>query len=291
MDIIGHQKIISFLNKSFQKGNLSHAYLFTGPEHVGKFTVAMNFAEKILDDVRETNPDLIIIKPEIEEKKGITKKKAISIETIREMQRKSAIAQSKGNHKIIIIDDADCLNISSQNALLKTLEEPPEKVILVLIAADPQKLLPTIISRCQIKRFNLVPDGELDSMIGSSGNKKEILFWSMNRPGLVDRYIKSPEELKKVGENKKDLEKIISGTVSERFALAEVWSKDVPALLERLSLMTVLIRRDLLSSKQAFDIPAQRCVVLIEKTIQTIGILKTTNANARLMLENLMLEF
>ncbi|HLN19306.1 MAG TPA: DNA polymerase III subunit delta', partial [Patescibacteria group bacterium] len=60
MQIIGHKKIISFLDKCLEKDNLSHAYLFTGPEHVGKFTVALDWAEKILGNIKETNPDLVI---------------------------------------------------------------------------------------------------------------------------------------------------------------------------------------------------------------------------------------
>ena len=78
MSIIGHQKIIKFLEKSIERKATSTAYLFFGSEHLGKFTVALDFAEKITGGkARQINPDIIIVRPRVEEKKGVTKKKDI----------------------------------------------------------------------------------------------------------------------------------------------------------------------------------------------------------------------
>ena len=84
---IGHQKIVSLLEKSLKKGKIAQAYLFVGPESVGKFTLAKDFSEKIIDG-ESPSLDLIIIEPEIEtNKKGIVKEKEIKIEKIKEAQK------------------------------------------------------------------------------------------------------------------------------------------------------------------------------------------------------------
>ena len=84
MNIIGHQKIINLLDKAIQKMLSARLIFFPAAEKVGKFTVAMEFAEKIIGNKDKTNPDLIIIEPEVEEKKGLIKQRDIKIEQIRE---------------------------------------------------------------------------------------------------------------------------------------------------------------------------------------------------------------
>jgi len=186
MNIVGHQKILNFLNKSLEKGSLSHAYIFSGPEHLGKFGVALDFAQKLSKSEAKINPDIIILEPEIvENSRGIMKEAEIKIEEIREFQKKLGTTEYFGRYKVGIIDNADKMNKSSQNAMLKILEEPSEKIIIILVVRDINKIIPTIKSRCAIKKFGLVSHEDMEKIIPSeTKDRDEIIFWSLGRPGL-----------------------------------------------------------------------------------------------------------
>jgi DNA polymerase-3 subunit delta' len=290
MDIIGHKKIISYLEKSIQRNNLHHAYLFSGPEHIGKFTVAVDFSKKIIGEAREVEPDLIIIRPEIEEKEGRVRKKAIDVETVRELQRRLSMTPER-KYKIAIIDEAELLNIQAQNALLKTLEEPPKNVIIFLVAQNQEKMLPTIISRCVVKKFTPVSTEEISKIIPvADKDAEEIIFWSLGRPGLAMSYINDKKELDAARETLADLKKVISSNMAERFSLAETWSKDTVILAEKLSFWMVMLRHSIVSQKDYLTLSPQKTLGVMDKISGMLEALKNTNANARLMLENVMLE-
>ena len=286
MKIIGHQKIISLLDKSIAKNAVAQAYLFSGPEHVGKFTVALNFAYKIIGSQEKINPDLVVLKPEIEEKRGILKKHEIKIEQVRDLQRKlNLTANSK--YKVAIIDEADLMNKAAQNALLKTLEETGEKVTIILVASNENRLLPTIKSRCQKIKFATVSDREVARNIpGDVKNKEEIIFWSLGRPGLMLEFVRNPEKILFRKEVENEMKKIFSQNVSEKFALAEEISKDTVFLTEKLNLWLVILRKNILENKNS-----EQALKLIDYTEKSLMLLRDTNSNARLVLENLLLQF
>lgn len=290
MRIFGHQKILNFLDKSVEKNTLAQAYLFTGPEHVGKFTVALNYAQKLTGRTDKVNPDIIILAPEIEEKKGVVKKKDIKVEQIRVLQKDLSFAPYFGKYKIALIDEADRLTVAAQNALLKTLEEPNEKNILILIAQNNEKILPTIKSRCVVKKFNLVGRQEIAEMIGPEKNKEELIFWALGRPGLARAFASDGEAFlnrRRIGE---EFEQMIRGGVNGRFFRAEDMSKDVSATVEKLELWLVLLRKNILNGAGA-ELSPEKSLYLAEKIGQSLAVLKETNANVRLVLENLFLAF
>lgn len=156
-DIIGHQRQLELLRLAMSNGRLHHAYLFLGPDGVGKRTVAVGLAQAIhcveadqdfcgrcVNCTRITDgnhPDVRLIEPAPD-------KKEISIQQIRELQRELSYRSFSGKPKIVIIDRAILLNLSAQNALLKTLEEPPLDALIILIAPNAGGLLPTLRSRC-----------------------------------------------------------------------------------------------------------------------------------------------
>jgi len=156
-DIIGQQNPLTVLRSALASGRLHHAYLFIGLEGVGKHTVALAFAKAIhctelTNDFCDgcvnchriadgNHPDVRVIEP-------LSGKKEISIAQIRELERDLSYRSFTGKRKIAIIDPATLLNSSSQNALLKTLEEPPQDSLIILIAANAGGLLPTLRSRC-----------------------------------------------------------------------------------------------------------------------------------------------
>jgi DNA polymerase-3 subunit delta' len=156
-DIIGQNKQLEILRLAVARNRLHHAYLFTGPEGVGKRTsalalaMALHCAEKNQDFcghcaecariMARNHPDVRVIEP-------LAGKKEIIIQQIRELEKELRYRSFSGGRKIALIDPATLMNPASQNALLKTLEEPPEGSLLILIGASAGALLPTLRSRC-----------------------------------------------------------------------------------------------------------------------------------------------
>ncbi len=155
-----HEAVWKILKRSVLEAKPAHAYLFSGMEGIGKFESALHFAamlncahftERLDCECRscklihgQTHPDLFIIRPE---------KSTIKIDVIRDLQHRFRFAPTEALYRCAIIDDAHLLNRFAQNSLLKTLEEPPNNRIIILITANPAQLLPTIRSRCRQVRF------------------------------------------------------------------------------------------------------------------------------------------
>ena len=293
MDIIGHAKIIKLLNNAIDKNAISHAYLFYGPENVGKFTLALEFAKKLSDNGSAINPDLIIIQPEIEEKKGIIKKRGIKIDQIDDLRHQLSLSRSQGNYKIVIIDEAERMNKSAQNSLLKTLEEAGPGVVLILVAHDQRRLLPTILSRCQKMRFGTVPDYGLMEELEKRGaeDKNDIIFWSLGRPGLMIRLAEEREELIFRKDALQELKKMFSLNVSERFAMAEEMAKDTERLIKKIDLWLIIFREMILGRVVFARSDKRKVLFLLDQAEKTQELIKGTYSNVRLILENLVLNF
>jgi DNA polymerase-3 subunit delta' len=164
-EIIGHQKPLETLRAALANGRLHHAYLFLGPEGVGKRTIGLSLAQAIhcnevdndscghcLNCLRiqtGNHPDVRMIGP-------IAGKKEISIQQIRSIEKELSFRAFSGK-KIAIIDPATLMNMPAQNALLKTLEEPPRDSLLILVATNAGGLLPTLRSRCLRIAFGPLP--------------------------------------------------------------------------------------------------------------------------------------
>lgn len=169
--VVGQDRAVSLLQRSLERGILAHAYLFVGPPHVGKMTLALNLAQALNCEATEPpcgectscqkialakHADVQIIglvndanlaeaKPRVE----------IGIDQIRQMQHSSSLPPFEGRYKVFIIDGAELLSIEAANCLLKTLEEPLGKVIFILLTTNERLLPATVISRCQ--RLELFP--------------------------------------------------------------------------------------------------------------------------------------
>lgn len=147
----GHERVKNILNKQINSKQFPNAYLFTGAEGIGKKTLALEFAKIILNATNLSNhPDFVILDQVGE----------ISVEVALNFISKLSFHPFIASKKVAIINNADNLNVNSSNALLKTLEEPSENTIIILIASNA-KLLPTIISRCQVLKFNTFSSLEL----------------------------------------------------------------------------------------------------------------------------------
>ncbi len=164
-EIIGHQNQIDNLKDILKKDTISHAYLFVGPKGIGKASVAFEFTKEILKvENLKACPDFkYICKSE--------DKKDILVEQIRkEIIDDIYIAPAVSTKKVYIIDDAQDLNIASQNALLKTLEEPPSYVVIILISTTTSSFLSTILSRVNKISFNNIEKEEFSKYLFNKYN-------------------------------------------------------------------------------------------------------------------------
>jgi DNA polymerase-3 subunit delta' len=161
-EILGHRKQIEALRAALQNGRLHHAYLFLGPEGIGKRKVALSLAKAIHCDAADldfcgTCPNCARINnanhPDFRIIGLLPDKKEIGIQQVREIERELNLRSFSGKRKIAVIDPATLMNLSAQNALLKTLEEPPQASLLILIASNAGGLLPTLRSRCLLLSF------------------------------------------------------------------------------------------------------------------------------------------
>ncbi|MDZ4184423.1 MAG: DNA polymerase III subunit delta' [Desulfuromonadales bacterium] len=160
--ILGHERQKAILKRAQSSGRLAHAYLFEGPEGVGKRLMALALARSLFCVTKngcgecpacrkvdhQNHPDLHIVEAD-----GNT----IKIEQIRALQKELSFRPLEGERKICVIEAAEKMNASSGNALLKTLEEPSGHALLILLTSRPDAVLPTIRSRCQRLPFSRLP--------------------------------------------------------------------------------------------------------------------------------------
>ena len=141
-NIVGHERQKEILAKNIEKNSISHAYLFLGQEGIGKIRISIEFAKVLLNTNNlNNNPDFKVIRKRED-------KKDILVEQIRkELIDDIYIVPATGERKVYIIDDAHQLNIAAQNTLLKTLEEPPRYITIILVASNSSSFLATILSR------------------------------------------------------------------------------------------------------------------------------------------------
>jgi len=160
-DVIGHLSQIEMLKSHIASGQMDHAYLFAGIKGLGKTLVAVEFFKAInclktpgdpcdacpscIKALSGNHPDLVKI--------GLKSRSWIKVEDVRNALEGIALRPFEARFRVVIIEPAELMNQASSNAILKTLEEPPDTTIFILIAHKPSLLLPTIISRCQRIRF------------------------------------------------------------------------------------------------------------------------------------------
>lgn len=188
--VVGHDAVAARLHRAVERGRLASTFLFVGPDGVGKRTFALAFARALLcetnpeeqfepcercDACRQvmagTHPDLLQIrKPD--------DKSYLPVELFigdRENRMRAGLCYDvsmrpmRGGRKVAVIDDADALNAEGANSLLKTLEEPPPRSVLILVGTSEQKQLPTIRSRCQTLRFSALAPATVEQLLREKG--------------------------------------------------------------------------------------------------------------------------
>jgi DNA polymerase-3 subunit delta' len=310
-EIIGQEKAISFLLNSYRQQKISHAYLFLGPQGVGRALVARFLAKLLNCDSRgdfpclecvscrkidnNNHPDIFWIRPE-EGSRGI------KIEAIRELQERISLKPYEGRFKIFILEEADYLLEDSANCLLKILEEPPPGSVLILIASNINRIVPTIVSRCQIIKFHLLKRGDLTEFLirktglerkragvlshiaeGSPGKALALLeadYWN-RRNVVLEGFLKQGEQDDLVWADKKFL---LEGTA----LLLNIFRDMVLIKLELAELLVNIDQKDFLvsfASRYSLDWLYR----FIEK-LNLYHVWLEQNANTRLVLTNLEID-
>jgi DNA polymerase-3 subunit delta' len=178
--VFGHHRLVSLLKRSIAGGTLPPSLLFAGPAGVGKRLAAIAVAqtlncERAGDDAcgecatckriaRGVHPDVLLVEP--------GDSGAIKIDPIRDVVERAAYRPFEGRRRVVIVDEADALLPAAQNALLKTLEEPPPASVFILVTARPDVLLPTVRSRCPQLRFGPLADDDIVRALVARGHNE-----------------------------------------------------------------------------------------------------------------------
>lgn len=245
--VIGHDWAVILLLRAIESGRAAHAYLITGLEHIGKSTLARTLAQSLNCTgqpapcggcrackliAASKHPDLHLVAPE-----GNT----LKIDQVRALQHDLALAPVEGRFRVAILDGMDKATAEASNALLKTLEEPPPHVVLVLIAPEAEALLPTIVSRCQpIALRPLSVTAVRTALIERWGVEKSLAeslaHLAGGRLGWAVAAAQDKSVLTRRAQLLDDLARLTGQGRVERFAYAEEMAADSSAARETLKL-------------------------------------------------------
>jgi DNA polymerase III subunit delta' len=260
-DILGQERVLAYLKAALSRGRLAHAYLFLGPEGVGKESVARALAGALnCADLREdgdacgvcpsckrlaagTHPDFQIIAPTSEGRSP-----QIKIEQIREFRRVTAYSPVAGGWRVALIKPAEALNDAAANSLLKTLEEPPPQNLIILTAGVEADLFPTVVSRCQKLAFIPLPYPLIQDELNRRGLNpgQSALLTALSGGSLGRALALEPEELLRQRQQVlTDLESLSQGNATTALDWAQGLAK-APSETNTFLLLTQLWYRDLL---------------------------------------------
>ena len=240
-NLIGNEWAIEMLKKHVTRDTTRHAYLFAGPPGLGRRTLALRFAQALncptpvepgipcgqCRDCRQIaamqHADLSVIQADTE---GGT----LKVDQIREARRALVLKPYQAKYRVALFLRFQEANDNAANALLKTLEEAPSYAVLILTADNPEQLLPTIVSRCEVIRLRPLRVEEVQSELETRGletrDAKLIAHLSGGRFGYALRLLEDESILGRREERLNDLQSLISATRVEKFAYADKLSKD-----------------------------------------------------------------
>ena len=296
--VIGHQRVIQYLEKVLEKGSWAHGYLFWGPEHVGKTTVADAFVRALFcdrglrklggcgtcanctaPDLRLSNRLFRLAPQEVTEEKNQTSE--ISIKEVRELHHWLSFASEAP--RVVLIESADVMSEEAANALLKMLEEPHPTTVFLLISSAPQYILPTIRSRAVPLRFGLVPDSILAKVKSAT---EELVHIAGGRPEILVRAILDPVFRKEEEKMRRAAERIWRGGISDAASAAKEFS-DSLGLEKKITLHLLSFAR---KEAAVLDNTALASLIRrVSRAIQALSQSQTTNVNRRLALDIIFL--
>lgn len=297
--IIGHRRVLKFLEHVLQNDQVSHAYLFYGPEKVGKGSVAKVFARQIAGEDKMAERRVSIVRPE----------GSLKIGEIRSLQHELSLTNPYGNKRVVVLGDIDKMTREAQNAFLKLLEEPQTQVVFILLAKKLKSILPTIISRAQLVRFSVVPTQEIKKALQGRGkdpsDADQVARLAGGRPGLAFTFVDNEQEYNEIKKQAKVFLSLIQAGTVERFRIARnISSEEKPEAM--LDIWEGVLRDLLVLPLQKETLTHYELLTELEVASRKISISKTVkalrglaelqnyfhkNLNTKLVLENFMLSY
>ena len=265
-DLIGHEWAVDMLKKHVVNGTTRHAYLFCGPPGLGRRTLALRFAQALncttpsdagipcgqCRDCKQIaamqHADLTVVQAESEG--GILK-----VDQIRDSRKKLILKPYMSKFRVALFLRFQEANDNAANALLKTLEEAPSYAVLILTADNPEQLLPTIVSRCEVLRLRPLSIEEVQKDLTARGvendRAKLIAHISGGRSGYARRLVEDDALLDTREERLNDLITLLPASRVEKFKYAEQLSKDKDAMRQAILFWLSYWRDVLLRTAQA----------------------------------------
>ncbi len=320
-DLLGHAWAEKLLQKHIANDDVRHAYLFTGAPGIGRRSLALAFARAInctrppspgdycgtcrvcTQTGKMQHPDLSMVTPE--EEGGI-----IKVNQIRNLQHSLALTPYEARYRIALLLNFQHANASAQNALLKTLEEAPAKVILLLTADSADALLPTISSRCEILRLRPIPVERLEKELQTrwhlpAEDARLYAHISNGRTGLALQMANDPEIVDKRKMWADEFFRLLPLNRRDRFAAVDALTRSRDTLRLTLQVWLSLARDLLLNTHNMHDqltnldyqteinalnasLSSSQALNIVNEIITTLDDLES-NANLRLLLDNLLL--
>ncbi len=318
--VVGHKWAVRQLQEALTRGALPQALLITGPESVGKQTLALAAVRTLFCQAPNGEkpcgkclachklesgnyPDFLLVAPEEEGR-------PLKIEQIRDLERFLALTPNESPYKVALIQDFERATVSAANALLKTLEEPPSYAHLILLATDADLLLPTIVSRSQQVNLRPVPTPEIKQALQEGWQlppetAERLARLSGGRVGWAVRAATELEYLQRMEEAIDTLLELLAADLPARFETAAMLAKDSVALSETLEYWLTAWRDVLLLQAEITEqvvhreyrpqleniarrTPTMECVQVI-KELEKAKLALAQNANTQLLVENLLL--
>ncbi len=285
-DIVGFETIIEHLQRSIRENRVSHGYLISGEEHLGKRLVAESFAKALFCENHDpagcghcvscrqvedhNHPDVIYVQRE-------AGKTAVSVDVIRnQVVRPMALKPYQGPYKVFLIDEAERMNPSAQNTLLKTLEEPPVYGVIVLLSSNENALLPTVVSRCvRLKAVPTNPAKVQEFLMRNyqvpDYNAKVLAAFSQGITGRAVRYLSSDQFSEKQEQVLSWMRQLPNTNAQARIQAVKQLAELKQDAWEHLDLMQLWFRDLLLAKsvgKQADFIYQEQKDILLEQAAQ-----------------------
>lgn len=298
--LIGHARIREVFTRMLAAGRLPHASLFVGPAQVGKTAMALMLLKETVapgwTGPLEAHPELVVLRRETDEKTG-KDKAAISVEQVREACARFSQTSFSGGRKGMFVEEADALNAAAANALLKTLEEPRGDAVMILRASSVDDVPATIASRCQVIRFQAVPEVEIASALVRRGVDREeaaaLARASHGRPGAALRLLTDGEYRAQEETASEGARRLMREGIAPRLrAAAELLPKDEAnkgaVALRTLETWERVLREELLARVGSAD--ARR----VAKALRRLGEARSAirhNGSPQLALEHVLLGF